>query len=60
MKGVPRGLSVAEEAAWARLAQSVTPLAGRNAPRPVKVVKEPQPPQSPQGSPGAGHAQSAR
>ncbi|MEM6908524.1 MAG: Smr/MutS family protein [Pseudomonadota bacterium] len=29
---VPRGLSPAEQAAWARLAQSVTPLSGRTVP----------------------------
>lgn len=38
---VPRGLSDAEQAAWAKLAQSVTPLAGRKAP---KVPKVPHPP----------------
>jgi DNA-nicking Smr family endonuclease len=29
----PRGLSASEQAAWARLAESVTPLAGRKAPQ---------------------------
>ena len=31
---VPRGLSVEEQAAWARLAQSVTPMEGKRAPNP--------------------------
>lgn len=33
---VPRGLSPDEQAAWARLAQSVTPIAGRAAPKLAK------------------------
>lgn len=33
----PRGLSDAEQAAWAKLAESVTPLAGRKLPKPVPV-----------------------
>ena len=36
----PRGLSEAERAAWARLAQSVTPLAGKKAP-PTPPIEEP-------------------
>lgn len=32
----PRGLSADEQAAWAKLASSVTPLAGRKAPRPTE------------------------
>jgi DNA-nicking Smr family endonuclease len=31
-RGGPRGLSASEQAAWARLAESVTPLVGRKAP----------------------------
>lgn len=30
--GVPRGLSIEEQTAWAKLAQSVTPIAGRTVP----------------------------
>ncbi|MEO0589765.1 MAG: DNA mismatch repair protein MutS, partial [Pseudomonadota bacterium] len=38
----PRGLSTEEQAAWERLAQSVTPLAGRTRPSiPKPAVKEP-------------------
>ncbi|MEL6737707.1 MAG: Smr/MutS family protein, partial [Pseudomonadota bacterium] len=38
----PRGLSTDEEAAWERLAQSVTPMAGRTRPSVTKpAVKEP-------------------
>ncbi|WP_394729849.1 Smr/MutS family protein [Altererythrobacter sp. GH1-8] len=34
---VPRGLTAEEAAAWARLAQSVTPLEGKSAPKPAVV-----------------------
>ena len=47
---VPRGLSEAEQAAWAKLAQSVTPIAGRKRPpvpetpeQAVKVAPRPAP-----------------
>lgn len=36
----PRGLSAQEQAAWERLAQSVTPLAGRARPAVTKAVPE--------------------
>ncbi len=50
----PRGLSPGEQAAWARLAQSVTPLPGRKAPD--TLPQQPQlPPATPVASvPGAG------
>lgn len=44
----PRGLSPGEQAAWARLAQSVTPLPGRKAPD-----TQPQQPQLPPATPAA-------
>ncbi|GMN02047.1 Smr/MutS family protein [Erythrobacter sp. MTPC3] len=49
----PRGLSGEEQAAWARLAESVTPLAGRKMPAAPKpdaktgTVKPPSPPVQP-------------
>ncbi|WP_206520340.1 Smr/MutS family protein [Altererythrobacter sp. BO-6] len=36
--GVPRGLSAEEQAAWAKLAASVTPLPGRKVSKPAKPV----------------------
>jgi len=39
----PRGLNPEEQAAWARLAESVTPLAGRTRPAMVKAVHETPP-----------------
>ena len=66
---VPRGLSEAEQAAWARLAQSVTPMPGKTAPiasPPAKAAKPkstppmvkpkpaaPKPPVRPRGQPQA-------
>lgn len=44
---VPRGLSEAEQAAWARLAESVTPLKGRKAPDPPARSGAPGSPQKP-------------
>jgi DNA-nicking Smr family endonuclease len=41
----PRGLSAEEQAAWSRLAASVTPLAGRTPPRITVVKSNPAPPQ---------------
>ncbi|MGY6551187.1 MAG: Smr/MutS family protein [Erythrobacter sp.] len=46
MKHAPRGLSPSEQAAWARLAQSVTPLPGRKPP-PAPPVSKPLPPIAP-------------
>ena len=49
----PRGLSAEEQAAWARLAQSVTPMAGKAVPKPVSpgpgeaTVPIPVPPPKP-------------
>ncbi len=41
---VPRGLSVEEQAAWARLAQSVTPMEGRTRPGlPSALAQQPSP-----------------
>jgi DNA-nicking Smr family endonuclease len=49
-RSLPRGLSAEEQAAWARLAESVTPLAGRNrapvqrqAPDPAPAPATPKP-----------------
>lgn len=39
---IPGGLNADEQAAWAKLAESVTPLSGRARPTPVKPVNEPQ------------------
>ncbi len=47
---VPRGLSAEEQAAWARLAQSVTPIAGRTVPAP-KPASVPGAVQAPQRKP---------
>ncbi|KEO86439.1 DNA mismatch repair protein MutS [Erythrobacter sp. JL475] len=47
---IPRGLSAEEQAAWARLAQSVTPLAGRKVPG-VAAESEPKRHVSPKPSP---------
>lgn len=41
---IPRGLSAEEQAAWSRLAESVTPLAGRT--RPVVQAKAPEAPKA--------------
>ncbi len=58
----PRGLSAEEQTAWARLAQSVTPLDGRARPglpsgdqqvASVKVEPKPLAPKKPQPTPGA-------
>ncbi|MFN4239368.1 MAG: Smr/MutS family protein [Erythrobacter cryptus] len=43
----PRGLSPAEQAAWARLAQSVTPLPGKRRPAPPPPPPAPTPPAAP-------------
>ena len=43
----PRGLSEAEQAAWAKLAESVTPLAGRKLPKAVPVAAVPAAPVKP-------------
>ncbi|MAY19474.1 MAG: DNA mismatch repair protein MutS [Erythrobacteraceae bacterium] len=43
----PRGLSDAEQAAWAKLAESVTPLAGRKLPKPAPVTAAQAPANSP-------------
>lgn len=41
MRKVPRGLSSGEQTAWARLAESVTPLPGRKVPRlPSEATKQ--------------------
>ena len=61
---IPRGLSSEEQAAWARLAESVTPLAGRTRPKPsrqvspgtkatVKPAPKPVAPKKPKPAPGA-------
>ena len=47
---VPRGLSEAEQAAWAKLAQSVTPMAGRKRP-PVPETPEKAVAQTPRPTP---------
>ena len=45
---IPRGLSAEEQAAWAKLAQSVTPMDGRTMPGLVeKVATSPAPPPKP-------------
>lgn len=46
---IPRGLSAEEQAAWARLAESVTPMPGRAVPRPAKPADNapPKPPKPP-------------
>lgn len=59
---IPRGLSSEEQAAWARLAESVTPLAGRVVPKvrkeqaervvPVKTASKPLATRQPQPAPG--------
>lgn len=42
---IPRGLSAEEQAAWAKLAQSVTPISGRKVPGlAAKVATAPSPP----------------
>ncbi|MEM7703364.1 MAG: Smr/MutS family protein [Pseudomonadota bacterium] len=41
---IPRGLSAEEQAAWSRLAESVTPLAGRT--RPAVQAKAPETPKA--------------
>lgn len=53
---VPRGLTAEEQAAWSRLAASVTPLAGRTAPRaatgqPMPVQPQPIVPSPPKRAP---------
>ena len=45
----PRGLSPEESAAWARLAESVTPLAGRKVPGVGKAISAPVATQKPPG-----------
>jgi len=47
---IPRGLSAEEQAAWAHLAQSVTPIAGRAVPAP-KAANIPGAQQQPQRKP---------
>lgn len=43
--GVPRGLSAEEQAAWAKLAASVTPLPGRKIPKSAKPLANGAPPE---------------
>lgn len=47
----PRGLSAEEQAAWARLAESVTPLAGRTRPPATRKVSDPPPAPAPGNAP---------
>ncbi|TRD11732.1 DNA mismatch repair protein MutS [Erythrobacter insulae] len=60
---VPRGLSAEEQTAWARLAESITPLAGRTPPSlpkaaanpktaPVRPPPKPVAPKRPKSAPG--------
>ncbi|MBV7258197.1 Smr/MutS family protein [Erythrobacter crassostreae] len=60
----PRGLSVEEQTAWVKLAESVTPMAGRKLPSrpkgaaasdpaPVKTAPKPVAPKRPKPAPGA-------
>ncbi|MFL0355569.1 Smr/MutS family protein [Erythrobacter sp. GH1-10] len=62
---LPRGLSAEEQAAWARLAESVTPLSGRTRPKPprdetpsrpatVQPVPKPVAPKQRKPVPGSG------
>ncbi|BDI62017.1 Smr/MutS family protein [Qipengyuania nanhaisediminis] len=57
---VPRGLSAEEQAAWAKLAQSVTPIAGRKRPRMAEPEAEPPKPPKLQPRPAAKRPTASR